>query len=113
MNTNSEDQQPKNTAVGSSPATIEMQTIEKDTTVQVEKHPSAIDVIALGAKNLSQAGSVYGKGDKAPGSKSGSFYSEMDPTLLPTIIKKGSTMMEEESKSKPSTWGDVYFVASY
>lgn len=52
--------------------------------------------------------SVYGKGDKAAGSKSGSFYSEMDPTLLPTIIKKGSSMMEEEPKNKPSTWGQVF-----
>ena len=42
--------------------------------------------------------------------KSGSFYGEMDPTLLPTIIKRGSSIIEDEAKkeTKNKTWCQVF-----
>lgn len=51
---------------------------------------------------------VYG--NKSVDSKSGSFYSELDPTLLPGIIKKGSSMMEQQTQEAPAcrSWKQVF-----
>ena len=40
--------------------------------------------------------------------KSSSFYGEMDPALLPTIIKKGTSMMEETRNEKIPSWKEVF-----
>lgn len=45
---------------------------------------------------------------KGARTQSGGMYCEMDPTLVPTIVKKGSSMLEEGSvKKEPDSWKKV------
>ena len=64
-------------------------------------------MIALGTKSLSTGSKgVIGMDEKR---KNSSFCAEMDPTLLPAIIKKGSSMMEENAgEKKCRTWKEVF-----
>ena len=50
---------------------------------------------------------IYGTADD--GKKNSSLMPEMDPTLLPTIIKKGTSMLEEGQKEEHiKSWGEVF-----